>query len=72
MMTDQQTTWNFSDSEPNLDIQYNIPSNSDEELEKVLLAQQAHGKSKHITPIKITPDKLSINFGEKTSLLIKD
>ena len=28
-MLDQQSMWKFSDSEPNLDIQYNTPSNSD-------------------------------------------
>ena len=46
------------------------PTNSDEDSETICLARQAQGKRKHISPIKITPDKLSISFGDKTSVLI--
>ena len=67
---DQQSMWNFSDSEPNLDIQYNTPANSDADSDTTPLARQAQNKRKHISPIKITPDKLSITFGDKTSVLI--
>ena len=69
-MLDQQTMWNFSDSEPNLDMQYNTPENSDEESDTIPLARQISAKRKQISPIKITPVKLSITFGDKTSVLI--
>ena len=62
--------WNFSDSEQNLDIQYNPPENSDAESDTIPLARQRQSKRKQISPIKITPDKLSIIFREKTSVLI--
>ena len=68
-MLDQQTIWNISDSEPNLDIQYNTPENSDEESDTIPLARQIPTKLKQISPIMITPDKLSITFGDKTSVL---
>ena len=67
-MLDQQSMWNYSDSEPNLDIQNNTPTNSDEDSETIPLARQAQRKRKHISIIKITPDKLSITFGDKTSV----
>ena len=69
-MLDQQAMWNFSDSEPNLDIQYNTPENSAEDSDSIPLARQRQAKRKQIPPIKITPDKLSIVFGDKTSVLI--
>ena len=69
-MLDQQSMWNFSDSEPNLDIQYNTPENSDAESDTIPLAKQRQSKRKRISPIKITPDKLSITFGDKTSVLL--
>ena len=70
-MLDQQAMWNFSDSEPNLDIQYNTPENSDNS-DTIPLARQIPAKRKQISPIKITPDKLSITFGDKTSVLINE
>ena len=69
-MLDQQAMWNFSDSESNLDIQYNTSTNSDKDSETIPLARQTQGKRKHISPIKITPDILGITFGYKTSVLI--
>ena len=69
-MLDQQAMSNFSDSEPNLDIQYNTPENSDEESNTTPLARQRQSKRKQISPIKITPDKLSITFWDKTSVLL--
>ena len=69
-MLDQQAMWNFSDSEPNLDIQYNNPENSDEESDTIPLAGQRQAKHKQISPMKITPDNLGITFGDKTSVLI--
>ena len=69
-MLDNQAMWNFSDSEPNLDIQYNTRENSDEESDTLPLARQKPPKRKQISPKKITPDKLSITFGDKTSVLI--
>ena len=53
-----------------MDIQYNTPENSDEESDTIPLARQILAKRKQISPIKITPDKLSITFGDKTSVLI--
>ena len=67
---DQQAMWNFSDSEQNWDIQYNTPENSDEESDTIPHARQRPAKRKQISPMKITPDKLSITFGDKTSVLI--
>ena len=67
---DQQAIWNFSDSEPNLDIQYNTPQNSDAESDTIPLARQRQSKRKQLSPIRITPDKLSITFGDKTSVLL--
>ena len=69
-MLDNQAMWNFSDSEPNLDMQYNTAENSDEESDTLPLARQKPPKHKKISPIKIAPDKLSITFGDKTSVLI--
>ena len=66
-MLDQQAMWNFSDSQPNLDIQYNTPENSDEDSDSIPLARQKQAKRKQISPIKITLDKLSITFGDRTS-----
>ena len=34
------------------------------------LAKQAQNKHKHFSPIKITPDKLRITLGDKTSVLM--
>ena len=70
-MLDQQAMWNFSDSEPNLDIQYNTPTNPDEDSETIPLARHYQRKRKHISPIKTTSDKLSITFGDKTSVVKK-
>ena len=69
-MLDQQTMWNFLDSEPSLDTQYNTHENSDEESDTIPLARQIPAQRKQISPIKITPDKLSITFGDKSSVLI--
>ena len=69
-MLDQQAMWTFSDSEPNLDIQYNTPDNSDDESDTIPLAGQKPAKRKHISPTKLIPDELSITFGDKTSVLI--
>ena len=68
-MLDQQSMWNFSDSEPNLDVQYNTPSNSAADSDIIYLARKALNKRKLISPIKLTRDKLSIIFGDKTSVL---
>ena len=69
-MLDQQAMWNFSDSEPHLDIQYNTPENSDAESDTIPLARQRQSKRKQLSPNKITPDKLIITFGDKTSVLL--
>ena len=69
-MLDQQAMWNFSDSETNLDIQYNTPENSDAESDTIPLARQRQSRRKQISAIKIRPDKLNITFGDKTSVLL--
>ena len=69
-MLDQQALWSFSDSEPNLDIQFNTPENSDAESDTIPLAKRRQSKRKQISPIKITTNKLSITFGDKTSVLL--
>ena len=66
----QQAMWNFSDSETKLDIQYNTPENSDAESDTNPLARERQSKCKQISSIKITPDKLRITFGDKTSVLL--
>ena len=43
---DQQSMWNFSDSEPNLDIQYNTLEDSESESDTILLARQVQIKRK--------------------------
>ena len=71
-MLDQQSMWNFSDSEPNLDIQYNTHEDSEAESDTIPLARQKQKKRKQISPIKNTTDKLSITFGDKTSIQINN
>ena len=70
----EASIWNQdSDSEPHLDIQYQSPgadSDSDEEPLATKRAPTAQ-KRQTISPIKIVPDKLSITFGDKTSVLVK-
>ena len=74
-MLSEASIWNQdSDSEPHLDIQYQSPgaeSDSDEEPLATKRAPMAQ-KRKTISPIKIVPDKLSITFGDKTSVLVKE
>ena len=70
LMLDQQSMGNFADTEQNLKIQYNTPEDSEAESDTIPLARQVQNKSKQKSPIKITPDKLSITFGDKTFLLI--
>ena len=69
-MLNQQAMWNFSDSEPNMDIQYNTPENSDAESDTIPLARQRQSKRKQISPFRITINKLSITFGDMNSVLI--
>ena len=51
-MLDQQSMWNFSVSEPELDIQYNTPTISDEYSDAIPLARQVQNKRKHLSPKK--------------------
>ena len=63
-----------SNSEPQLDIQYQSPENSDTDSDEQPLAIKrttTTQKRKTISPIKIIPDKLSVTFGERNSVLIK-
>ena len=69
---DQQSKWNFSNSIPNMYIQYNTASNSWGDSETNPLALHVPTKRRPTFPIKIKPDKLLIAFGDKTSVLIKN
>ena len=73
-MLSEAAIWNQdSDSEPQLDIQYQsncAESDSDEEPLATKRAPTAQ-KRKTISPKKIVPDKLSITFGDKTSVIVK-
>ena len=69
-MLDRQSMRNFSDSEPNLDIQYNTPEDYEVESDTIPLARQVQNKRRQKSPIEITHDKLSITFGDKTSVLM--
>ena len=67
-MLDHQTMRKFLESEHNSGIQCNTPTISDEGSETNLLARKPQGKLKHISPIKIIPDKLTMTFEDKTSV----
>ena len=74
-MLNEDAIWNQdSDSEPQMDIKYqpqqNIDSDSDEEPLATKRATTAQ-KRKTISPIKIVPDKLSITFADKTSVIVR-
>ena len=74
-MLDEAAIWNQdSDSEPQMDIQnqpqQNMDSDSDEEPLATKRATTAQ-KRKTLSPIKIVPDKLSITFGDKTSVIVR-
>ena len=74
-MLNEAAIWNQdSDSEPQLDIQYQSPQNTDTDSDEEPLATKrttTAQKRKTISPIKIIPDKLSVTFGDKTSVIIK-
>ena len=74
-MMNEAEIWNQdSDTEPQLDIQYqsqhNLDTDSDEEPLATKRATTAQ-KRKTVSPLKIVPDKLSITFGDKTSVIVK-
>ena len=73
-MLSEAGIWNKdSDSEPQLDIQYQsncAETDSDEEPLITKCAPTAL-KRKTISPIKIVPDQLSITFGDKPSVIVK-
>ena len=71
-MLNEAAIWNQkSDSEPQLDIQNQSPSNSDTESDEQPLVTKrttTAQKSKTISPINITPDKLSVHSEIKLQL----
>ena len=74
-MLNEAAIWSQdSDSEPQMDIQYqpqqNMDTDSDEEPLATKHATKAQ-KRKTSSPIKIVPDKLSIIFGDKTSVIVR-
>ena len=74
-MLSEMAIWNHeSDSEPRIDIQYRSEENSDSVSDNqplIIKQPSTSAKRKHNSPTRITPDKLSITFGDKTSLLVK-
>ena len=63
-----------SGSEPQVDIQYRSDATSDSDSNYLPLANKlpsTSAKHKHISPTRIIPDKLSITFSDKTSVLVK-
>ena len=69
-MLKADTIWNLeSDSEPELDIQFQQTIDEEDSLDKSTLQniKKKAIKPKNISPIKIKPDKLMITFGDKTT-----
>ena len=63
-----------SDSELQLDIECKSPSNSDTEFDIEPLSTKrttTAQKRKTISPFKITPDELSVTFGDKVAVIEK-
>ena len=72
-MLSEAGIWNKdSDSEPQLDIQYQSNCAETESDEETLITKCAPTaqKRKTISPIKLVPDQLSITFGDKTSVIV--
>ena len=73
-MLSEMAIWNNdSNSEPQVNIQYRSDTNSDTDSDNQPLANKQPStsfKRKHISPTRITPDKLSITIGDKTSVLV--
>ena len=72
-MLNAGSIWNIeTDSEPELDIRFNedIPDDDSASDNSTLQnIKKKTAKRKHTSPIKITPDKLIITFGEKTTTI---
>ena len=69
-MLKSDTIWNLeSDSEPQLDIQFQPSIEEDDSSDQSTLQniKKKATKRKNTSPIKITPDKLMITFGDKTT-----
>ena len=69
-MADETSMWNFSDSDPNLDFQFDTPSNSEDNSESMPLAGHIQHNSKHSSSIRLTPDKPNITFGDEILTII--
>ena len=72
-MLKADTIWNLeSDSEPQLDIQFQSTIDEDDSSDQSTLhnVKKKAIKRKNISPIKIIPDKLMITFGDKTTSII--
>ena len=74
-MLSEMAIWNHeSDTKPQFDTQYRSDATSDPGSDKQPLDNNQHSntaKRKHISPTRIKPDKLSITFGDKASVLDK-
>ena len=72
-MLNAESIWNIeTDSEPELDIRFNEDIPDDESASDNSTLQNVKKKAakrKHTSPVKITPDKLMITFGDKTTTI---
>ena len=72
-MLSEMAIWNHeSDSEPQIQYRSDATSDSDSDNQPLANKQQStSAKRKHTSPTRIKPDKLSITFGDETSVLVK-
>ena len=72
-MLNAASIWNVeTDSEPELDIRFQENTQDEESASDDATLQNVKrraAKRKHTSPIKITPDKLMITFGDKTTTI---
>ena len=72
-MLNAESIWNIeTDSEPELDIRFNEDTPDDDSASDNSTLQNVKKKAakrKHTSPIKITPGKLMITFGDKTTTI---
>ena len=72
-MLNPASIWNVeTDSEPELDIRFHEDMQEEESASDDATLQNVKKRAaerKHTSPIKITPDKLMITFGDKTTTI---
>ena len=69
-MLNAKSNWIIeTDLEPELDIRFNEEPPEEDLASNNSTLQKKATKRKHILPIKITPDKLMVTFGDKTTTI---